>query len=77
MTHKVAALCHFLADKCKGSECYRITLEPSLSEAMPRARELGLIESPDEGKVDQYWIRLTEKGHEVVNEGLCAMGEVS
>lgn len=77
MTHRVAALCHFLADKCKGSECYRITLEPSLSEAMPRARELGLVESPEDDKVDQYWIRLTPKGREVVSESFCVMEAVS
>lgn len=77
MTHKVAALCHFLAAVCVGSECYRITLEPSLSEAMPRARELGLIESPNEDKVDQYWIRLTPKGREVVSESFCVMEAVS
>lgn len=79
MNSLTAALCHFLASTCEGKKCYRITLIPELCFALPEARSLGLIESPEgeDPKLDAYWVRLTAKGREAVSEGLCAMSEVA
>jgi hypothetical protein len=42
--------------------------------AIPEARLLGAVECPDTGDVlDQYFLRLTERGLELAAEGKCAM----
>lgn len=78
MNHRVAALCHFLVAECRGSDYIRISAFPALAEALPRAMELGLIESSKEKSVfGRYVIRLTKKGTEATSESLCVFEEMS
>ncbi len=82
MNHLSAALCHFLATACHGEGYYRVAPNTSASllcDAIPRARELGLVESPSDSgaRLDKHWLRLTPKGREAVNESICSMGEVA
>jgi hypothetical protein len=73
MTHAIACLLHHVACRCTIGSCVRID-SVDLAVAIPEARRLGLIESPDLGRgaPDLYWVRLTPKGRNVADESLLA-----
>lgn len=75
MTHSVAVLLHYLADRCVGDDHERIE-RGYLRDAMPEARRLKLVESPDmgRGELDNYWLRLTSDGRFAVEEMLAVGG---
>lgn len=79
MNHRVAALCHYLAAESRAGSYVLISTVPSLAEAVPRAKELGLIESAgDKEMFDLYSVRLTTpKGMDLANESLCVCEEMS
>ena len=79
MNHRVAALCHYLAAESRSGSYTLISTVPSLAEAVPRAKELGLVESAGENEMfDRYSVRLTPvKGRALANESLCVCEEMS
>lgn len=72
MTHACCALLHWLAAQ-QGSGYHRVE-SLTLMGAIPEARRLQVVECPETGDIlDQYFLRLTERGREAANEGKCAM----
>ena len=79
MTHATASLLHHLAAVCADDDYSQILGHGRLCDAMPEARALGLVESPSLGRplcLEQYWLRLTTRGRNVVDEMLAVGGEL-
>jgi len=74
VTHAVASLLHHVAARCKG-DGYTRAETGDLCEAIPEARRLGLVESPERGRgdLDHCWLRLTPTGRAFADESLDAM----
>lgn len=76
MSHSLCALLHWLAS-CPGAEFQQIET-PSLAGSVAEAIRLGYVENPKDARVcDLLWVRLTDKGRELVLESLNAMEAVS
>lgn len=67
MNHETIALLHHIAAKPRG---YALVHEPDLCAAIPRARELRLVESPSDDPLDMFHLSLTALGVSVVSEQL-------
>jgi hypothetical protein len=79
MTHEIASLLHHLATACVDDDYTQILGQGRLCDAMPGARALGLVESPNLGRplcLEQYWLRLTVRGRNVVEEMLAVGREL-
>lgn len=77
MNHELCMLLHYVAAYPK-IEGFAHISDPWFMSLIVEAQRLRLIETKGPlGKLDFYWVCLSEKGRELVEESLCAMEAAS
>lgn len=70
MNHATATLLHFLASNIRDNDFAPLHGYPQLCAAIPDAAALGLISHPGGAPLDRYYVRLTVRGRDIVDEML-------